>query len=95
MAELEKALQSWSDSALISPVLLEAVKWIPDYYIPYALNYDRAMATLERCRKNEMFARVLDAGSHVKAVKKLDLFGFLIMPIQRCVALESVFLWLK
>jgi len=53
-------------------------------YYMYGANYEKAKKNFEATKKNERLRQLLDdVTPAIKAVKKLDLFGFLILPIQR------------
>lgn len=55
-----------------------------DIYLPYGINYERAKKNFEAAKRNERLRQLLeDVTPGIKQVKKLDIFGFLILPIQR------------
>jgi len=49
----------------------------------YCNNYDSVAANMERCRKNDIFRKVVDTHADVKDLKKLTLESILITPVQR------------
>lgn len=83
LAAFDDVLKGWNETTTVSQILLEMTAWIPECYVPYCNNYENATHVLEYCKRNEKFMKVIDAGSGLKAAKKLDLFSFLIMPVQR------------
>eukprot|EP00160_Parvularia_atlantis_P008520 Unigene1778_Nuclearia_a/m.5517 Unigene1778_Nuclearia_a/g.5517 ORF Unigene1778_Nuclearia_a/g.5517 Unigene1778_Nuclearia_a/m.5517 type:complete len:358 (-) Unigene1778_Nuclearia_a:5-1078(-) len=75
--------KDWSEQAKIAHAFLDMTNEL-DIYETYAINYDDAMTLLEKMKKNnKTFRDFLERVSDVPRVKKLDLTGFLLGPIQR------------
>ena len=83
LADLQRRVSGWTETSPIAQAFLDMSLRL-DVYVPFAANYDGAIALLEKARKtNEKFRQFLAATTDIKRLKKLDLFGFLIQPIQR------------
>jgi len=82
LAKLRVVADNYDEKALIGPLFIEMSQWL-DIYVKFCNNYDETSAIIERCKKNEIFNKVLVSFSDSKDLKKLNLQGYLITPVQR------------
>lgn len=82
LVELKKKKDHWHETEKIGDLFVELSTKL-DIYVPYCTNYEIALSTIRAAKKNEKFQEFLNATNGIKKLKKLDLFGFLILPIQR------------
>jgi len=79
--KLKEALKNWTEKSMVGALFVDLADQL-DVYISYCCNYDNAKkAFVEAAKRNEKLQILFEV--NVKQVKKLDLFGFLILPIQR------------
>jgi hypothetical protein len=88
LKRLEDRLSSWHDTQYLGDIFIEMAPFFKTY-CAYVDNYPRAMARARVLREqNQLFAEFLNQFQINPRVKKLDIFSYLIKPIQR-VRLES------
>lgn len=83
LKKLEERLNCWHDTQYLGDIFVEMAPFFKTY-CAYVDNYPRAMARARLLMvQNHLFAGFLNQFQMNPRVKKLDLFSYLIKPIQR------------
>eukprot|EP01103_Thecamoeba_quadrilineata_P016274 TRINITY_DN5397_c0_g1_i1.p1 TRINITY_DN5397_c0_g1~~TRINITY_DN5397_c0_g1_i1.p1 ORF type:complete len:724 (+),score=162.54 TRINITY_DN5397_c0_g1_i1:74-2245(+) len=83
LAELEEALTDTKAEDVIVGVTFKKMSDFMKMYATYCVNQPKALETLEECKQKSTFVNFLEECQANPAVRGLNLFSFIIKPVQR------------
>eukprot|EP01133_Synstelium_polycarpum_P011899 gene11899-13864_t len=85
LKEFENIMSTWSDESIFGDIFVEKCGFLKETYSDYINNYDNSYQRIKRFRKaNQLFDDSVTNFEVIQdSVNGLDLYSYLIMPIQR------------
>eukprot|EP01132_Coremiostelium_polycephalum_P007427 gene7427-9129_t len=85
LKEFKSIIEKWNDDSTLGDLFLEKCEFLKDNYADYINNYDNSYQRIKRLRKgNEDFDQIINTFEmYQDSNNGLDLYSYLIMPIQR------------
>jgi len=82
LSQLKDKLRAWSPKQTLSDVFLYMAEFLKTYST-YINNYEQSQYALASCKKNKRFMSFLEDAQADPTLNHMDIYSFLILPIQR------------